>query len=372
MKARMEELQQKLEALQKAEEEKTAPAAPVSSSLLNPDITLLGNATGHIGSDKGDPDRDRLRLDEIELGIQSRVYPDIRADMFVGLGREEDFKAELEEGYLTFLRLGNSAFGARVGKMLTPIGKVNTLHPHSWLYIDRPAPLNAFFGDHGLTTNGAMLSYMIPTPSDLFARLELGLWDSPAIHAHEHEAEERAADEEESEAAPGLGTDRALKSARLWLSRALGEAAELEFGTSYLWGKAPEYEGSRDKIDMLAFDMTYRRWPGAFSRVMFQGEYFSHRRRGAEGGHRRNGYYLFAGYKPGRYWEYGLRYDWTAFPYPMPGRENSLSAILTHYLNETTCARLQLKRGSRPSRDNFTEFWLQLIFGAGPHSHPLQ
>jgi len=375
MEVKLEALKVKLEELEKEKEEKASEAAPApaptSSALLNPDLTLIGDILGRSGNDASDRDRDRLRLSEIEAGIQSRVYPDIRADMFISLPREEDFKAELEEGYLTFLRLGSSGLGAKMGKMRTPIGKVNTLHPHSLLYVDSPAPLRAFLGADGLNTNGAIFSYLFPSRSNLFARAELGLWDikAPALEARLRGGGRAGPVDEE---ALGPGIDNTLRTARLWLSKALGEAAELELGSSYAWGKAPEEGGRRDQIDLLAFDVTYRRWPGTFSRIMLQGEYLSHRHDAVGGQKRRDGYYLFAGYKPTRYWEYGLRYDLTAFPFPIEGRESSLSAILTNYLNETTFARLQLKHGSRPGKDSFSEIWLQFVFGAGPHAHPLQ
>ena len=95
-----------------------------------PDISFIGAAVGKLSTDRRDADRNRLRLDEAELGIQSYVYPGIRADAFLVAPGHEQFQVELEEGYLTHEQLP-LRFTGRLGKFFVPFGRDNQKHPHS-------------------------------------------------------------------------------------------------------------------------------------------------------------------------------------------------------------------------------------------------
>jgi hypothetical protein len=114
---------------------------------------------------------------------------------------------------------------------------------------------------------------------------------------------------------------------------------------------------------------------------MLQGELFWHRREdkfGGTGWHTRSGYYALADYKPDQYWDYGIRYDNSRFPWPIEGRDESISLILTNRLTEVSLLRFQYKFGNRgndiflPAAHGFNELYLQFIWGAGSHTHPLQ
>jgi hypothetical protein len=122
-----------------------------------PDISLIGNFVGHVGNDKRDPERDRLRLDEVEIGIQSYVYPGIRADAFIVFADDE---AVVEEGFLTVQNLGRG-LSAQVGRRKVPFGRVNQLHPHSWLYTVQPYVLsNLVSGASRSDGDGAFAAYL--------------------------------------------------------------------------------------------------------------------------------------------------------------------------------------------------------------------
>jgi hypothetical protein len=54
------------------------------------------------------------------------------------------------------------------------------------------------------------------------------------------------------------------------------------------------------------------------------------------------------------------------------GADRALSAILTYRMNEQSFVRLQW-RNLKPADDSVrNELLLQLMFGFGPHSHPLE
>ncbi|MDH7568993.1 MAG: hypothetical protein QHJ73_05345, partial [Armatimonadota bacterium] len=81
-----------------------APAAVPATggrALQLPDISFIGVGRGKLSSDDRDDDRNRVLLDEAEIGIQSYVYPGVRADAFITMPGHENFTAELEEAYLT-------------------------------------------------------------------------------------------------------------------------------------------------------------------------------------------------------------------------------------------------------------------------------
>jgi hypothetical protein len=68
----------------------------------------------------------------------------------------------------------------------------------------------------------------------------------------------------------------------------------------------------------------------------------------------------------------GARYDWSEFPYAPGLHESAVSLIGTYQLNERFYGRVQLIRGERPGKSNFTEAWFQIVFGVGPHTHNLE
>jgi hypothetical protein len=274
----------------------------------------------------------------------------------------------VEEGYVALSRPFKLPFDGVAGKRRIQFGKANALHPHQWHYVDQPAPLAAFLGPEGLFGNGASINYTFPARA-LFANVELGFWGSAHAHAHEHETEE--SDE------PGAGISGDMPVGRLWLSRAMADASEIELGASHAFGKAD----NGDPIRLTGLDLTYRRFPSTFSRLQLQGEVFWHARKdrtGTSGTHTRSGHYALLTYAPDQYYEYGVRYDNTRYPWPIRGREQSLSLILSNRLTEATLVRLQYKFGDRttdvllPARKGFSEVYLQFIWGAGSHTHPLQ
>jgi hypothetical protein len=86
----------------------------------------------------------------------------------------------------------------------------------------------------------------------------------------------------------------------------------------------------------------------------------------------RLGGFLLGAYKWNRYWEAGIRGDYTKFPFPFDGKEYGASLFLTRFLTEQTSLRLEYRweRDSEFGAGNGIFF--QILFGSGPHSHTLQ
>ncbi len=358
MTERLRELEQKLA---EQEAQQTTPSVPATNL---PQISVVANGGALFQDRKRDDNRNRFEQDELELAFQSYVYPSVRFDAIVAFDREEDFAASVEEAYATVIQLGNTPFGARLGRMRLPFGRVNPIHPHQLLYRDYPLPIVNLLGEHGAISNGGVLRYLVPAPN-LFAELQAGLFT-----LNDHAALGVPHDETLHDYGASGGLMRTL---RLVLAPVINRDNELEFGLSGLTTRAL----NGDNLRLLGADFQYRRFFGAAQRLLLAGEWLQHRRESGGTGVNRHGYYLLASYKPDRYWEYGLRYDWSKRAFltasdDVPGADRALSAILTYRLNEQSFIRLQW-RNLKPADDSVrNELLFQLMFGFGPHSHPLE
>jgi hypothetical protein len=377
MKAKVERLEQEVSELKSAigrptekapAEEAAAPAPPAPSgaggrALLLPDISLIVQAKGKLSSDRGDEDRDRVRLSEAELGIQGYVYPNVKADAFITMSPAEDEAAQAEEAYLTYLGL-RKGLNLYVGKKHVPFGRTNVLHNHSWLYVNPPKVLQNLVGEESLSGEGLGVSYLLPTKGDLFAQLDLGTWTGAGAG--------EPSDLPDIVKGPGANFADRFNTARLWTSYPLAENSELELGGSYAGGAAAGEEGAANGRARLAgLDLTYRHFGEGTSRLLLRGEGVWRRQTG-EMGNAAKGYYLFGNYRKTKYASLGLLYDWTEFPQAPDLHESALSLILTKQLSEQYYVRLQGTHGSRPGDDSYDELLLQWVWGEGPHTHNLE
>ncbi|NLB96034.1 MAG: hypothetical protein GX785_10025 [Armatimonadetes bacterium] len=362
--------------------ETSAPAQRGGRYLQLPDISFVGSAIGKLSDDDRDPDRNRLRLDEAEIGIQSYVYPHVRADAFLVAPGHEEFKLELEEGYLTFEQLPLRLTG-HLGKFFVPFGRDNQKHPHSWLYVRRPLVWRNLVTHESLTGNGVVLSWLAPTRSRLFLQLDAGAY-TEAGHSHSHGEDahsegEAHAHHAHSEIPEGAGANFSDKfyTGRLWSGLPIGARGELEFGGSWAHGTTEQIPlpsgalGSRS-LQLTGLDVSYRAYGKEARRLLLRAEHLWHRYRSDLGREMTTGYYALVNYRWNKYNDFGVLYDWTEIPGLHGHHESALSAIFTRQFTEQTYARLQLTRGDRPGMRNYTEAWLQMVWGIGPHTHQLE
>ncbi|MCS6859771.1 MAG: hypothetical protein NZT92_05575 [Abditibacteriales bacterium] len=377
------QLQSTLATLQREKPQEVEPPAPTAqpaiptlgSEKLLPDISFIIDSVGKVASRRsGDPDRNRYLVREAEFAMQGYLYPNIRGDVFFNLEREPGatgFNIALEEAFASFLNLGKG-FQLQAGKKLLDFGRLNRVHPERWLTTDLPLPNKHFLfpEDHGLAGQGIQLNYLLPIKG-VFGQLQLGFWRGDELHAHEHE------EEEEAEPA-GLGIHERIYSGRLSFSKGLsGGDAELGVGFSGLFGHSEPVRRrrprriERDDIRLLGMDVVYRRYYGAYKRLLLQGELMQHRRSGPEGDSRL-GYYLLGAYRWDRYWDGGVRYDSSSLPAPLSGHETKVVAFVRRFLTERSYLRFQLERSRPAGQDPFTLFSVQFVWGIGPHAHFLE
>ncbi|MBM3254405.1 MAG: hypothetical protein FJZ16_09150, partial [Candidatus Omnitrophica bacterium] len=261
---KIKEMQIKIEELEK---ERVTPIAQQPTPLAGmgkpalelPDISVIGDVVGTYGDDKTDSDRNRIILKETELALQGYLYPDVRADIIAALHRHSDdgeYKAELEEGYISFLKTPIPNLSLKAGKKLLDFGKLNPRHSHHWNFVDRPEVLKSYFGDHGLAGQGANFSYLVPLP--FFLQWDLGAWHVDSEHTHTGDI---------------LGLAEETYSTRLWSSFDLAENQELELGLSGIKGYGAHHSEHKDKVKVGGVDLTYRFLGEELKRLIFQNEF---------------------------------------------------------------------------------------------------
>ncbi len=347
---------------------------------LLPDISILGNIVGKISSYENDSSKDKILPKEIEVAFQGYLYPSVRSDIFFSLHRHEnEFKVDLEEANVTFLKLWDN-FSLKVGKSLIDFGKINKVHQHERPYVDQPMAITTFLGEHGLSGEGFNLSYLFPIP--IFLQIDAGYW---WVALHEHGYEEKKLQTaplidingeniEEilvpKENAGEFSLADKVYSNRLWSSFGITKDSELEIGFSFVRGMGSHYLHHKDETQIFGFDLTYKLFPLAFKKIIFQTEVLKAIREVPIGILERYGMYNYLGYQVSKFWVLGLRYDWTENIFPTKETRSSISAIITRNLTETTKLRLQYNRFLE--EQEISEGYLQIVFGLGPHSHVLQ
>lgn len=171
----------------------TAGAAGAQSSSatgvsrdFNPAISVNTLLLGRVADATAEPAFNGADLQEAEVQLTSIVDPYWKADLVFAVhperghdhGEGEGEEADAHGGYagdVEVARLAGQAipggFGLVVGKDYLPFGKHVPLHTHQYAFVDAPAAVTTFLGDHGLTETGVRLSRDLPLPwySDLTA-----------------------------------------------------------------------------------------------------------------------------------------------------------------------------------------------------------
>jgi hypothetical protein len=190
-------------------------------------------------------------------------------------------------------------------------------------------------------------------------QVDIGAWRVESEHHHQEGVEEPAE----------FGLADEVYTGRLWISFPLGETTELELGASIATGHGSHYQEHQDNAKIFGADLTFKLWPSAYERVICQTEILNLRREIPVGKLSRWGFYNCLGYQFNKYWDAGLRYDWSETAFPEKEHTDYLSGIITNHLTETTQIRFQYQYNLN---SKIYGAFLQMIFGIGPHSHPLQ
>lgn len=142
---------------------------------FNPAISVNALLLGRVADRTAEPAYNGADLQEAEVQFTSIVDPYWKADLVFAIHPEHDDGHGGYAGDVEVARIAGQAipggFGLVVGKDYLPFGKHVPLHAHQFAFVDAPAAVRTFLGDHGLTGTGLRLSHDLPLPwySDLTA-----------------------------------------------------------------------------------------------------------------------------------------------------------------------------------------------------------
>jgi hypothetical protein len=324
--------------------------------VFNPDIAVIGDFLGAIGSNKLNPDP-ALQMHESEASFQAIIDPYARADFFLSFGQEG---VELEEGYITFPALPGGLL-MRVGKMRAAFGKVNTLHNHVLPWTDRPIMTNNLVaGEEGIDDAGISVARLIPNKwVFLEATAQAYRGDSNDVF-HSSKRGELAY----------VGHFRGYQD--------ITESTNIDLGVSYARGHNPagiaDFDLGRFRTTLWGADATIRWRPlkrSIYRSFVGRSEYVWSGRAQPNGVQHARGYYIAGDYQFARRWFAGLRYDHSGRAADASLVDTGQSAVLTYWPSEFSQLRAQYRRTQYADAPIANELLFQFQFSIGAHgAHP--
>jgi hypothetical protein len=325
--------------------------ATAAAKVLNPDISVIGDFIGAAGKDPVQR-VPTLEMHESEVGLQAIIDPYARGDFFLSFG---ETGVALEEGYITFTSLP-AGFVAKVGKMRSAFGVVNTLHNHVLPWVDRPLVMqNLLGGEDGLDDAGISVNRILPAPKDIFleATAQVFRGDFPGVF---------------------VATNRNDVSlvGRLHGYHDLTESTNLDTGFSYARGHNDV--GSAFRTQLFGMDATFRWKPlrrAIYHSFLARTELMWSRREQLDSIQRAFGFYASADYRITRRWTLGGRYDRSDRPDNALLTDSGFSPVLTYWPSEFSQIRGQYRFTHYPDGRTGNDLFLQFLFVLGAHgAHP--
>jgi len=343
--------------------------ASAASKVFNPDMAVIGDFLGAAGKNDMMPDPfgpgttpKTLQMHESEASFQAVVDPYARADFFISFGEEG---VELEEGYVSFTTLPGGLL-AKVGKMRSAFGKVNSLHNHVLPWADRPLVMNNLVGgEDGISDAGMSVARLIPNPwLFLEATGQVFRGDSGPDEAPLFRASERSD-------LSYVGHVRAYQD--------VSESTNVDFGFSAAHGH--NTAGIVDSVDVGRFttnlfgvDATVRWRPLAraiYHSFIGRTELIWSHRDQFDGLQHSFGYYASGDYQFARRWFIGGRYDRSDRANNASLTDTGQSVVLTYWPSEFSQIRGQYRRTKYAEDVLANEFLFQFQFSIGAHgAHP--
>ena len=190
------------------------PSAPVQNDpfwITARSFTTVGgnDGDGEYTRHAHDPNGDYY-LQSLDLGLN--LQP---TDWFAGFFNLTTFQgaegldSEWEEGFVKFIAPDDTGLELRAGRYRNRLGRTNALCVDGWDYVDANLSLTHFFGDEGLYTEGAEISWRKDFEKGFFH--VSNSYGQVVAHAHHHD-EHEGHDEHEDEGGfeDELFTSRAL------------------------------------------------------------------------------------------------------------------------------------------------------------------
>lgn len=366
-------------------------------SSINPDISLIGTFNTFTNFIKDSPAYGKLNFDnpEMELFIDGYLNPFARATANISY---ENNEFGVEELYGNIVRGLPLDIQIKAGKFLVGFGKINTIHPHAWPFLERPLFHQVFFGESGFNDVGINFSFLLPT-GDIYTNLDLGVFKGSS----------------QLKLTDSIAVDRGINPifvGRISSFINLNDYTNLEIGLSGSYGCYSKVNldvysiTKKDDIRSLNYlysglDFKFKYSPDAYSVLTIQGEGLLNNRDitriplpgidftlAAIQKLNNAGAFVYADYKFDKQFSIGIKYDYTAgivgsapsfFLLANDDRNftQGIEGWFSYYpVEETSVVRLGLQNlfyhyANNIQRDNETTIKLQFLFSLGPHkAHP--
>jgi hypothetical protein len=328
-----------------------------AAKALNPDISVIGDFIGALG---GNSEQNTVSLQPIpafqmhesEIGLQSIIDPYARGDFFISFGEEG---VNLEEGFITFTALPGS-FVAKVGKMRSAFGKVNTMHNHVLPWVERPLVTNNLVGgEDGIDDAGVSIERILPAPKGIFleATGQVFRGDSGDVFQSSQRSDVSAV-------------------AHLRGYHDINESTNLDLGVSYARGHNDL--GTDFLTHLYGVDATLRWKPlrrSIYHSFVARSEFIWSDRQQLPATQKSFGYYASADYQLARRWFVGGRFDHSDRSRDDALTDKGGSVTLTYWPSEFSQLRGQYRFTHYANNIDANEFFMQLIFSLGAHgAHP--
>ena len=367
LKKEFEQMKQQYEQRIRALEEQPAASLPHRATpvgtyggIMNADISLIVDVQTLFTDDHDNDNRNNVRVKEGELALQSYLYPGVRGDFIAAFeqdyaGSHVETGVNVEEGYVSFLNLP-FGFQAELGRKFMNFGTLNASHPHHWAIAEPPLILENLFGHHPWFDDGAQLSALVPNPWDLYLKTGFGITNGrDPGHAHHNGGDH------ESETVDWHG--------HVFLSRSsfdipVNEETNCIVGYSAAWD-----EGGNTALHNLDATLNYR-WPMTYRKLKWHNEliYADIDDRNVD----TVGFFSIVQLTLDKYWETGLRYDWSEYADDDENHAWAAGPFLTYYFTHSMYLRGEYRYTNLPHGDEENAFVIQFCWGLGPHAHRLE
>lgn len=149
------------------------PAAPARTGGAYMNIGFDGiadfgwSSERNVGSLQGgdhDPAVRGFTVPNVELSLDGAVDPYFKgfSNIVYKVDPHGETGVELEEAFVLSTSLPWN-LQVKAGQFFTEFGRQNPQHPHSWSFVDQPLVLTRMFGPDGLRSQGARVSWLVPT-----------------------------------------------------------------------------------------------------------------------------------------------------------------------------------------------------------------
>jgi hypothetical protein len=326
-------------------------AGASAAKALNPDLSVIGDFISVAGNNSVNPSPS-LQMHESEIGLQAIIDPYARGDFFLSFGEQG---VNLEEGFITFTALPYGLV-ARVGKMRSAFGKVNTLHNHVLPWVDRPLVTDSLVGgEDGIDDAGLSIQRILPAPKGIFleATGQLFRGDSADVF--------KASSKSDVSAVAHLRTYKDIT-----------ESTNLDLGVSYARGHNDL--GSNFLTRLYGLDATLRWKPlrrSIYHSFVGRSEFIWSQRQQLPFEQRAFGFYTSGDYQLGRRWFLGGRYDHSDRSRVANLTDRGGSVVLTYWPSEFSQVRGQYRLTHYAGNIDAHELLMQVQFSLGAHgAHP--